>query len=75
MARAAAVTVRLEKGFHKRLKAKLAAEGTTLQAKAQALFEEYVDGPPEKRDEISRQVAIARKLMKRYEPALRELAR
>ena len=39
------------------------------------MLQEYVDGPAEQRDEIARQVAIARDAMRRYAPALRELAR
>ena len=45
------------------------------QAKVQAMLEEYVDGPPEQREEIARQVAIAREAMRRYAPPMRELAR
>jgi hypothetical protein len=69
------MTVRLDEGFHRRLKAKLLADGTNFQAKVQALLEEYVDGPPAEREEIGRQVAIAREAMRRYAPAMRELAR
>jgi hypothetical protein len=69
-----ALTIRLDKTFHRRLKAKLVADGTNFQAKMRALLEEYVDGPPEEREEMARQVAIARDAMRRYAPALRELA-
>ncbi len=69
------LTVRLDESFHRRLKAKLLADNTNFQAKVQAMLEEYVDGPPEQRDEIARQVAIAREAMRRYAPAMRELAR
>lgn len=68
-------TIRLEENFHRRLKAKLLADGTNFQAKVQAMLEEYVDGPVEDREKIARQVAIARKAMRRYAPAMRELAR
>ena len=68
-------TIRLEQVFYRRLKAKLAAEGTTFQSKVQALLQEYVEGPAAEREEIQRQVAIARAAMKRYAPAMRELAR
>ena len=69
------MTLRVDPSFHRRLKTKLSAEGTTFQAKVQAMLEEYVDGPAEDRQEIARQVAIAREGMRRYAPALRELAR
>ena len=39
------------------------------------MLEEYVDGPAGEREEIARQMAIAREAMRRYAPALRELAR
>jgi len=70
-----ATTVRLSSEFSRRLKAKLAADGTTFQSKVLALLEEYVDGPAAEREEIQRQVAAARNAMRRYAPALRELAR
>ena len=69
------LTLRLDEAFHRRLKAKLLAEGTNFQAKMQAMLEEYVDGPAEEREEIARQVAAAREAMRRYAPAMRELAR
>jgi len=72
---ALSTTVRLNSEFSRRLKAKLAADGTTFQSKVQALLEEYVNGPAADREEIQRQVAIARAAMKRYAPAMRELAR
>jgi hypothetical protein len=68
-------TIRLNQEFYRRLKSKLAAEGTTFQGKVQALLEEYLDGPAAERDEIQRQVAAARAAMRRYAPAMRELAR
>lgn len=69
------LTVRLDESFHRRLKARLLADGTNFQVKVQAMLQEYVDGPPEQREEIARQVAIAREAMRRYAPAMRELAR
>ena len=69
------LTIRLDVNFHRRLKTKLLADSTSFQAKVQAMLEIYVDGPPEKREEIARQVAIAREAMRRYAPAMRELAR
>ena len=69
------LTFRLDEALHRRLKAKLLAEGTNFQAKMQAMLEEYVDGPVEEREEIARQVAAAREAMRRYAPAMRELAR
>jgi hypothetical protein len=39
------------------------------------LLTEYLDGPEADREEISRQVAAARKVLQRYAPAMRELAR
>ena len=69
------LTVRLEETFHRRLKAKLASEGTNFQAKIETMLQEYVDGPAEDREEIARQVELAREVMRRYSPALRELAR
>jgi len=69
------LTIRLDQSFHRRVKAKLLADGTNFQAKVQAMLEDYVDGPPEQREEIARQVAIAREAMRRYAPAMRELAR
>jgi len=68
-------TIRLDENFHRRLKARLLADGTNFQAKVQAMLVEYVDGPVEEREEIARQVAIAREAMRRYAPAMRELAR
>lgn len=68
-------TVRLESGFHRRLKARLAADGTNFQAKVEELLREYVEGPAVERDDIARQVAIAREGMQRYSIAMRELAR
>ena len=68
-------TVRLNQELYRRLKAKLAAEGTTFQSKVQALLEEYLDGPAAERAEIQRQVAAARAAMRRYAPAMRELQR
>jgi hypothetical protein len=68
-------TIRLNQEFNRRLKSKLAAEGTTLQSKVQALLEEYLDGPATESEEIRRQVAAARAAMRRYAPAMRELAR
>ena len=68
-------TVRLNPEFYRRLKSKLAAEGTTFQSKVQTLLEEYVDGPVKEREEVQRQVAAARTAMRRYAPAMRELAR
>ena len=70
-----ATTVRLNQEFYRRLKAKLAADGTTFQSKVQALLEEYLEGPVADREEIQRQVASARAAMRRYAPAMRELAR
>jgi len=69
------LTVRLDSNFHRRLKARLATEGTNFQAKVEALLREYVDGPAEQRDDIARQVEIEREAMRRYAPAMRELAR
>ena len=69
------VTIRLDENLHRRLRAKLLADGTNFQAKVHAMLEEYVDGPAEEREEIARQVAIAREAMRRYAPAMRELAR
>ena len=68
-------TIRLNREFYRRLKSKLAADGTTFQTKVQALLEEYVDGTATEREEIQRQVAAARTAMRRYDPAMRELAR
>jgi hypothetical protein len=69
------LTIRLDENFHRRLKSKLLADGTNFQAKVQAMLQEYVDGPAADRAEIARQVAIAREAMRRYAPAMRELAR
>jgi hypothetical protein len=69
------LTIRLGQDFHRRLKAKLLADGTNFQAKVQALLQEYVDGSAREREEVARQVAIAREAMRRYAPAMRELAR
>jgi len=69
------LTIRLGESFHRRLRAKLLADGTNFQAKVQAMLQEYVDGPAGEREEITRQVAIAREAMRRYAPAMRELAR
>ena len=69
------LTIRLGESFHRRLRAKLLADGTNFQAKVQAMLQEYVDGPAGEREETARQVAIAREAMRRYAPAMRELAR
>ena len=69
------LTIRLDAKFHRRLKARLLSDGTNFQAKVQAMLEDYVDGPAEEREQIARQVAIAREAMRRYAPAMRELAR
>ena len=69
------LTIRLGEGFHRRLKARLLADGTNFQAKVQAMLQDYVDGPAGEREEIARQVAVAREAMRRYAPAMRELAR
>ncbi len=69
------MTIRLGENFHRRVKAKLLADGTNFQAKVQALLEEYVDGPAGEREDIARQVAVAREAMRKYSPAMRELAR
>lgn len=69
------LTIRLDAKFHRRLKARLLSDGTNFQAKVQAMLEDYVDGPAEEREQITRQVAIAREAMRRYAPAMRELAR
>ena len=69
------LTIRLEEKFHRRVKAKLASDGTNFQAKVEAMLHEYVEGPAEDRAEIARQVDLARDVMRRYSSALRELAR
>ncbi len=69
------MSVRLAGDFHQRLKTRLAAEGTNFQSKVEELLTEYLDDPDVDRDEISRQVALAREVMQRYAPAMRELAR
>jgi hypothetical protein len=69
------LTIRLEENFHRRLKSKLLADGVNFQVKVQSMLQDYVDGPAEEREEIARQVAIAREAMRRYAPAMRELAR
>jgi hypothetical protein len=69
------LTIRLDENFHRRLKARLLADRTNFQVKVQAMLQDYVDGPAEEREEIARQVALAREVMRRYAPAMRELAR
>lgn len=69
------MSVRLTGDFHQRLKTRLALEGTNFQSKVEELLSEYLDGPEEGREEISRQVEAAREVMRRYAPAMRELAR
>jgi hypothetical protein len=49
------LTIRLGESFHRRLRAKLLADGTNFQAKVQAMLQEYVDGPAGEREEIARQ--------------------
>jgi hypothetical protein len=71
----ATLTIRLDVNLHRRLRAKLLAEGTNFQSKIQGMLEEYVDGPAAEREEMTRQVQIAREAMRRYAPAMRELAR
>jgi len=43
------LTVRLDKDFHRRLRAKLLADGTNFQRKVQKMLEDYADGPAEDR--------------------------
>ncbi|HXM45247.1 MAG TPA: hypothetical protein VN924_28685 [Bryobacteraceae bacterium] len=69
------LTIRLGESFHRRLRAKLLADGTNFQVKVQGMLQDYVDGPSGEREEIGRQIAIAREAMRRYAPAMRELAR
>lgn len=69
------MSVRLTSDVHQRLKIRLASEGTNFQTKVEELIVAYLDGPEVDRAEISRQVSIARELMRRYAPAMRELAR
>jgi hypothetical protein len=69
------MSVRLPADVHQRLKTRLASEGTNFQSKVEELLTEYLDGPAADREEISRQVTVARELMRRYAPAMRELAR
>ena len=69
------LTLRLDDTLHRRLKTKLAVEGTTFQAKMEAMIHEYLDGQGDELEEIAGQVELARKVMRRYAPALRELAR
>ena len=73
--REAKMTVRLPKDLYDRMKLKLLTDDTNFQSKMVDLIEHYVDGPVEDREEIVRQVAIAREAMRRYAPAMRELAR
>ena len=70
-----ALTVRVSEEFHRRLMIKLSSEGIKFQTKAQALLEEYVDGPPATRAEFARQVELAKSVMQEYEEALKELSR
>lgn len=69
------LSVRLEPSLHLRLKTKLAAEGTSFQAKVEELLTVYLDGPDDDREMVAHQVSLAREVMKRYAPAMRELAR
>ena len=69
------MTIRLPKDLYDRMKLKLLADNINFQRKMVDLIEDYVDGPAEDREEIARQVAIAREAMRRYAPAMRELAR
>ena len=69
------MTVRLDSDLHHRLRVRLAADDTNFQAKVEALLIEYLDGPGVDREEVARQVALAREVMQRYAPAMRELAR
>ena len=64
------LTLRLDGNFHRRLKARLAADDTNFQAKVEGLLKDYVEGPADRRDEIARQVAIAREGMRRYASAI-----
>ena len=69
------MSVRLDCDLHRRLKMRLAQEGTNFQAKVEELLIRYLDGPEGDREEIARQVALAREIMQEYAPAMRELAR
>jgi hypothetical protein len=69
------ITIRLDEGLHRRLKTKLAAEGSNFQQKVEALLPEYLDGPASQRDEMKLRVELLRQTIHEYEPALRELAR
>ena len=69
------ISVRLKGDFHQRLKTRLASEGSNFQSKVEELLAEYLDGPAADHEDIARQVALAREVMQRYAPAMRELAR
>jgi plasmid stability protein len=69
------MSVRLDGDLHRRLKVRLAAEGTNFQSKVEALLLGYLDGPETDRTEISRQVELAKEILQEYAPAMRELAR
>jgi plasmid stability protein len=69
------MSVRLNGDLHQRLKMRLASEGTTFQAKMEELLSAYLDSPEASSAEISRQVSLAKEVIERYAPAMRELAR
>ena len=68
------IPVRVPEDLHRRVRVKLAQEGRSLQDLLEAALREYVGGEPDDH-EVQEQVKIAQELMKRYAPALRELAK
>ena len=68
------IPVRVPDDLHHRARVKLAQEDRTLQDLLIAAIRDYVGSEPGD-VEVREQVKVAQDLMKKYAPALRELAR
>jgi hypothetical protein len=68
------IPVRVPEDLHRRVRVKLAQEDRTLQDLLIAAIRDYVGSEPSD-EEVREQVKVAQDLMKKYTPALRELAR
>lgn len=68
------IPVRVPDDLHRRARVKLAQEDRTLQDLLIAALRDYVGGEPGD-EEVRAQMKVAQELIKKYAPALRELAK
>ena len=68
------IPVRVPEDLHRRVRVKLAQEDRTLQDLLIAAIRDYVGREPDD-EEVRAQMKAAQELMKKYAPALRELAK